>query len=200
MKVIESIDFYHEKIQNAKDKSIVRGDSPSLAMLRVTTICSTLAYAMLLAGVIISLHACRTDKPQSTTTMAAAKDSTVAAAQPTDRLQKITINGVPLAIEIAQTDDARERGLMFRENLPQDQGMLFVFPAAEIQSFWMRNTFIPLDIAFISSDGVIVDIQQMKPVDESVLYTSSAPALYALEVNAGWFERHGIAIGATVKF
>lgn len=200
MKVIESIDFYHEKIQNAKDKSIVRGNSPSLAMRRVMTFLSTLACALLLAGVIISLHACRTDKSQRTTTMGAAKDSTDTAAQPTDRLQKITINGVPLAIEIAQTDDARERGLMFREKLPQDQGMLFVFPAAEIQSFWMRNTFIPLDIAFISNDGVIVDIQQMKPVDESVLYTSSAPALYALEVNAGWFERHGIAIGATVTF
>jgi len=92
------------------------------------------------------------------------------------------------------------RGLMYRESLPQDQGMLFVFPAAQIQSFWMRNTFIPLDIAFISSEGIIVDIQHMKPVDESVLYTSSAPALYALEVNAGWFASHGIEVGASVKF
>jgi len=117
-----------------------------------------------------------------------------------NRLQRITINGAPLFVETAQTDTERQRGLMFRENLPPDQGMLFVFPAAQIQSFWMRNTFIPLDIAFISSEGAIVDIQQMKPVDESILYTSRAPALYALEVNAGWFAAHQIDLGARVNF
>ncbi|NUM67369.1 DUF192 domain-containing protein [candidate division KSB1 bacterium] len=92
------------------------------------------------------------------------------------------------------------RGLMFREQLPEDQGMLFVFEMSRIQSFWMRNTFIPLDIAFIASDGKIVDIQHMAPLDESKSYISAAPALYVLEVNAGWFERHGVKVGAMVRF
>ena len=89
---------------------------------------------------------------------------------------------------------------MFRETLPEDQGMLFVFPYERVLSFWMRNTYIPLDIAFINSAGEIIDIQRMEPIDESKHYVSNAPALYALEVNGGWFERHQIEVGATVTF
>lgn len=92
------------------------------------------------------------------------------------------------------------RGLMHREQLPEDQGMLFVFEAAQIQSFWMRNTFIPLDIAFIDANGKIIDVQRMEPLDETRSYYSPAPVPYVLEVNAGWFERNGIKVGETVKF
>ncbi len=115
-------------------------------------------------------------------------------------LHTIHINGAPLKVEIAQTLEASRLGLMFRESLPEDQGMLFVFPQKHILSFWMRNTFIPLDIAFIDEAGVIVDIQRMAPLDETINYISAAPALYALEVNAGWFEKQGIKVGAQVKF
>jgi hypothetical protein len=154
-----------------------------------------------LTSFLLLMSACRSEKSQSHASNQFQSDTMKAAETKHDsRLQRITINGVPLFVETAQTDDERMRGLMYRESLPQDQGMLFVFPASETQSFWMRNTFIPLDIAFIGSDGIIVDIQHMKPVDESVLYRSSAPALYALEVNAGWFEKNGIDIGASVKF
>jgi hypothetical protein len=150
---------------------------------------------------LILLCSCRSEKSHRGSPAGMQADSTRAIGiQGDSRLQKITINGAALFVETAQSDDERQRGLMFRENLPEDQGMLFVFPVAQVQSFWMRNTFIPLDIAFISSEGVIVDIQRMKPVDESILYTSSGPALYALEVNAGWFEKHGIQAGAAVKF
>jgi len=115
-------------------------------------------------------------------------------------LYSITIDGFPLKVEIAQTDDSRMDGLMFRENLPENQGMLFAFPYQKILSFWMRNTYIPLDIAFIDENGVIVDIQHMKPLDDSVNYISNAPALYALEVNPGWLKKHDINLGSRVEF
>ena len=159
-------------------------------------------YAWCLSCCLLACNDRRGEAPQTSRLKSSdqqIKNETAASMQ-NNRLQRITINGAPLFVETAQTDTERQRGLMFRENLPPDQGMLFVFPAAQIQSFWMRNTFIPLDIAFISSEGAIVDIQQMKPVDESILYTSRAPALYALEVNAGWFAAHQIDLGARVNF
>ena len=115
-------------------------------------------------------------------------------------LPQIMVGSTPLGVEIVQTDEERMRGLMFREKLPDNQGMLFVFEASRIQSFWMRNTFIPLDIAFIDADGRIIDVQRMTPLDENKSYLSPAPVPYVLEVNAGWFERHGVKVGEIVKF
>lgn len=115
-------------------------------------------------------------------------------------LPSITIDGVKLKVEIVQDVESRQHGLMNREELPENQGMLFVFESTRILSFWMRNTFIPLDIAFIDDAGKIVDIQRMEPLDESKSYTSAAPALYALEVNAGWFAKNTIKVGGMVSF
>ncbi len=141
---------------------------------------------------LLSLAACNQQPAEKPATQ---KDTQI----PEGR-QRITIRGIPLYVEVVQTDEERMRGLMFREQLPEDQGMLFVFEFSRIQSFWMRNTFIPLDIAFIDSEGKIVDIQQMEPIDESKNYISAAPALYVLETNAGWFVRHGVKVGDMVKF
>lgn len=194
----ELIEFYHTKMQKAIDTT---RSTPNREKPVAKTITWSDLRSVLLLSCLISINACRSEKPQSNVSTPSRSDTTKAALERRDsRLQRIIIAGVPLFIETAQTDDERQRGLMFRESLPHDQGMLFVFPTAEIQSFWMRNTFIPLDIAFISSAGIIVDIQHMKPVDESMLYTSRAPALYALEVTAGWFTKHGIETGAGVKF
>jgi hypothetical protein len=74
--------------------------------------------------------------------------------------------------------------------------MLFVYPDERVLSFWMKNTLIPLSIAFIASDGRIVDLQDMKPLDDDPPhYVSAEPARYALEVNKGYFEKHGIKVG-----
>ena len=116
------------------------------------------------------------------------------------QLPQISIDGIPLNVEIVQEDEARQKGLMNREEMHENQGMLFVFEVSQILSFWMRNTFIPLDIAFIDENGAIVDIQRMEPLDESVQYISAKPALYALEVNAGWFAKHGIKVRSKVSF
>lgn len=116
------------------------------------------------------------------------------------KLPKVIIDGVQIDVEIVQNPEERAQGLMHREELPENQGMLFVFQIEQRLSFWMRNTFIPLDIAFINAKNEIVDIQKMKPLDESRSYVSRAPALYALETNVGWFERNGLKVGAKVQF
>ena len=89
---------------------------------------------------------------------------------------------------------------MYRTSLPEDEGMLFVFEAARPQSFWMKNTSIPLDIAFFGPDDRILNILSMRPLDEEPRYDSEGPALYALEVNQGWFSRHGVRPGDQLRF
>ncbi len=109
------------------------------------------------------------------------------------------IKGVKIYMEIAATPSKREKGLMYRDSLPPDHGMLFVFEKEQPLSFWMKNTKIPLSIAFLNRDFVIVDIQDMEPFTET-LHISARPAMYALEVNKGFFDRHGISVGDTLKF
>lgn len=109
----------------------------------------------------------------------------------------LVINGNPLSVEIADTNQSREIGLMFRPHLPTNTGMLFVFPLPTQGCFWMKNTLIPLSIAYIDNHGNIVGIFDMQPHDESPV-CSRKPFLYALEVNQGWFKKHNVTIGHTV--
>lgn len=99
-----------------------------------------------------------------------------------------------LSVEIADTAAARSRGLMGRTELAPDTGMLFVFDHADRWVFWMRDTPIPLSIAFIATDGTIVDVQDMKPFDET-LHIAAAPAIWALEVDQGYFRLTGFGVG-----
>lgn len=99
-------------------------------------------------------------------------------------------------VEIADDRAEQQRGLMERTELAENAGMLFVFPDEQIRNFWMRNTLIPLSIAYIASDGRIVDIQDMEPLDDVPPgYVSAEPAQYALEVNQGFFAERGIEVG-----
>jgi uncharacterized protein len=103
---------------------------------------------------------------------------------------------VEVRVEIADDDAERARGLMHRTALAENRGMLFVFRREEQLSFWMKDTLIPLSIAFIDSEGRIVDIQNMKPLDDDPpSYVSAEPARYALEVNRGFFEERGVEVG-----
>jgi hypothetical protein len=99
-----------------------------------------------------------------------------------------------LTVEIADSPEERARGLMFRDSLPADAGMLFVWPGDTLSPFWMKDTLIPLSIAFIDADGVILHIEDMEPLDET-LHVSPKPYRYAVEANQGWFEEHGIEVG-----
>ncbi|TFG66697.1 MAG: DUF192 domain-containing protein [Gemmatimonadales bacterium] len=115
------------------------------------------------------------------------------------RTVDMTVGGVAITAEIADTPALRERGLMGRESLPENHGMLFVYADEQIRSFWMRNTPITLDIAFLDGNGSIVNVATMQPnSDDSTL--SESPAMYALEMTAGWFEKNDIQAGARVQF
>jgi uncharacterized membrane protein (UPF0127 family) len=102
---------------------------------------------------------------------------------------------VSVNVELADTDEKRALGLMYRRVLAENEGMLFIFEEAAHRSFWMRNTYIPLSIAYIGRDGIINEIYDMKPLDEKTTY-SQKPAMYALEMKQGWFARNNIGQGA----
>ena len=107
---------------------------------------------------------------------------------------------VKMEVEVADTPAEQEKGLMFRKSLGKDRGMLFVFPDEQVRSFWMKNTLIPLSIAYIDSKGRIIDLQEMKALDDQPPhYVSAKPARYALEANKGFFEEHGVKVGDRVK-
>lgn len=110
----------------------------------------------------------------------------------------LTINGHKIIAEVAATPERRASGLMHRFSLQPDHGMIFVFERPEPQAFWMKNTFIPLSIAFIAADGRIINLDEMQPHDEST-HLSRAPALFALEMRKGWFTERGIRSGDFVK-
>ena len=113
-------------------------------------------------------------------------------------LVPLTVGEHTLMVERATNRASRHRGLMFREHLPDGQGMLFVWHQDAHYSMWMKNTFIPLDVAFIDAQGRITNIMTMQP-ETTDPHTASQPVRFALEVNAGWFERHGIEPGHKVS-
>jgi uncharacterized membrane protein (UPF0127 family) len=113
-------------------------------------------------------------------------------------IEKSGGGSVPVLAEIAVSDTERGTGLMYRKSLADGEGMLFVFDRDQKLSFYMRNTLIPLSIAFISSDGRITEIRDMQPLDETSI-VSVRSVRYALEAPQGWFTREGIEPGDTVK-
>lgn len=107
---------------------------------------------------------------------------------------QIDVNGVELQVEFAQTFEQRAQGLMFRKTLCESCGMLFEFNPAKQASMWMKNTFLPLDVAFIDRNGVITDIKPLEPHDLTSVGASKV-VKYALEMNQGWFAAHDIHVG-----
>ncbi len=100
-----------------------------------------------------------------------------------------------ITAELAQTEEQREIGLMFRETMAANHGMLFVFERAGQQCFWMKNTLLPLDVAFIADNGTIVNTDRMKPRTLDA-HCSSKPVRFVLEMNDGWFAKRGITAGS----
>jgi uncharacterized membrane protein (UPF0127 family) len=115
------------------------------------------------------------------------------------RIERAEGGQAVIQAELARTPEERGRGLMFRKNLPDGEGMLFIFERDEPLSFWMKNTLIPLSIAFIASNGRIIEIKNMQPHDLSSV-KSSRSVRYALEVPQGWFDRAGVRPGDTARF
>lgn len=100
--------------------------------------------------------------------------------------------------EVADTDENRMQGLMYRKSLGANEGMLFVFTQDEEHCMWMKNTFVPLSVAFVDAKGRIINIHDMEPQTENT-HCAARPARYALEMNKGWFRSKGIAAGAQLR-
>ncbi len=111
---------------------------------------------------------------------------------------ELAIGTHKITAEVARTPEQRATGLMNRFSLQPDHGMLFVFERPEPQGFWMKNTYMPLSIAFIDSDGRILNVDDMAPQSEDT-HWSKGPAQYALEVRKGWFRERNIQAGARVE-
>jgi uncharacterized protein len=138
---------------------------------------------------VITLFALAACSKSSDRTAPAASDTVV-----------VAFTGGSVAAQIAATRAARETGLMSRATLGADTGMLFVFPFDQQAAFWMKDTAIPLSIAFIDAGQRVLDVQEMAPFDTVNLHRPALPYRYALEANKGWFSAHGVAAGATANF
>jgi uncharacterized membrane protein (UPF0127 family) len=110
----------------------------------------------------------------------------------------LTLGGKQYRIAYADTAMERQLGLMYRRKMCDDCGMLFKFDSVRVASIWMKNTYIPLDLAYITQQGEIVDIKQLTPHDLTSV-SSSEPILYALEMNQGWFAKQDIRVGDKVE-
>lgn len=132
----------------------------------------------------------------------AGESATATDASPGDAREVLLGRGEALVIfgadtvvaEVARTPAERERGLQDRDEVPDGTGMLFIFEEEAPRAFWMKDTYVPLDIAYMNADLRIVSIRQMEPQDTNT-YPSGAPAMFALEVRQGWFAEQGIEVG-----
>lgn len=105
-----------------------------------------------------------------------------------------------LWVEVADEEGERQKGLMFRHEMGEDAGMIFVFDIPHKTSFWMKNTPLPLSIAYLDVEKKILNIEQMAPYDDRTYHFSNGDALYAVEAHQGWFEKRGIKAGDVVEF
>lgn len=119
-------------------------------------------------------------------------------AEARDSRIKLSVGAQTIRAEVARTPEQRSKGLMQRRHLGKNDGMLFVFEQPQTISMWMKNTLIPLSVAFIDDHGNIINIAEMSPQTLDS-HSSLAPAKYALEMNAGWFDRHGVLAGRRVE-
>jgi uncharacterized membrane protein (UPF0127 family) len=100
--------------------------------------------------------------------------------------------------QVARTPGQRATGLMFRKEMPQHEGMLFVFEQPSVQCFWMKNTLLPLSIAFVADDGTVVNVDEMKP-QTTDSHCSDKPVRFVLEMNKGWFSKKGVRAGTVLN-
>lgn len=155
------------------------------------------AFALVaLALLLLALAGCNPDEPSTSPT----PTPTAEAPSELTRIEVVDTQGnaYPLDVEIPLTRQEMAIGLMDRESMPEDQGMLFLLGSSH-SGFWMKDTLLPLSVAFISKEGVIQHIEDMQPQTLTV-HNTPKPYLYGLEVNQGWFEERGLKEGDTVRF
>jgi uncharacterized protein len=161
--------------------------------------CSPLAYAL----IAIVLSGCR-DRPMAQANSTAAPPASSALsyypyAQTNLQRIKLFVGGQELSTAVALQPLERQTGMMWRTNMSEDESMLFPFPIAHRTSFYMKNTYVPLSAAYIDPDGVIQEIHDLQPLDETSVPAASDNIQYVLEVKQGWFKRHNISTGTVVR-
>jgi uncharacterized membrane protein (UPF0127 family) len=114
-------------------------------------------------------------------------------------LVTVQVDNINARVEVADSEQERQRGLMFRDAMEKDQGMLLVFESEKPLTMWMLNTYIPLDVGFFDARGQLLNVVTMQPDGGKTMHHSEGPALYALEMNAGWFDHYRIESGARLK-
>ena len=145
-------------------------------------------------------HGTPVDSSEADQSQADTRDAAMAAAAAEELLPQVVLKagGHRIEAEVAATDAHRERGLMYRTSMPKHHGMLFEFETPGLYCFWMRNTLIPLTVAFMDASGRIIGFADMRPRDESS-HCPPAPAHKALEMNQGWFAAHGVDVGDVIR-
>lgn len=118
--------------------------------------------------------------------------------QPKLKTIELTAGMHVIQTELALTPEQQQIGMMFRRSMGTNEAMLFVEETPGVRCFWMRNTYVPLSIAFIADDGTIVNIADMKPLSEES-HCSAKPVRFALEMNQGWFAKRGIKAGSRIR-
>jgi uncharacterized protein len=170
---------------------------------------STLIRLTLLTGALAAAACSNSSRdpspaPPPTTTPTAAPATAEKDAQPALKRGTVTLLGSQgerkITVEVVASPRAVERGLMYRQHLPIDEGMLFLMGGEEVQSFWMRNTLIPLDIIFIDKNFKIVGISENAEPRTETPRTVGIPSSYVLEVNGGWSAQNGVGAGTMVRF
>src|SRR5688500_16962604 len=137
------------------------------------------------------------DKPAATT--APLDPRTPTQAQPKLRTIKLWLGAEELITEIAASEKEIVTGMMFRTDMGENEGMLFILPAPQRASFWMKNTLVPLSCAYIDAEGTILEIHDMKPRDETPIPSKVTNILYVLAVKQGWFQRHNIGVSTQIR-
>jgi len=130
---------------------------------------------------------------------AAAPAATPSAAQPKLQTMKLWLGAEEMQAELALTAEQVQTGMMFRTNLAENAGMLFVFAVPHRASFWMKNCPLPLSAAYIDPEGVILEINDLQPHNTNSVVASSEQVQFVLETNQGWFKRHKVTAGMVVR-
>ena len=120
-------------------------------------------------------------------------------AQPKLPTMKLWLGAEELTVELARTPEQIMTGMMFRTNMAENEGMLFVFATPDSRSFWMKNCHLPLSLAYIDPEGTILEIRDMKPHDTTGIDSKTNHVQFVLEVNQGWFGRHHVTEGMLVR-
>jgi len=119
--------------------------------------------------------------------------------QPKLPTMKLWLGAHEIVAELATTPKQHETGMMFRTNMGTMEGMLFIFEWSEQRAFWMKNTILPLDVAYIDPAGLIREIHPLQPLNENPAPSQTADIQYVLEMNQGWFSNHNVTVGMEIR-